>query len=66
MNNNDTYPDDRLVTILMEAEQELLRVADSLDRGDCLKAKSAARKLRLDANKAWRDIADKQKSWLCE
>jgi hypothetical protein len=46
----------------MEAEQELLRVADSLDRGDCLKAKSAARKLRLDANKAWRDIADKQKS----
>jgi hypothetical protein len=63
MSNNDTPDPIRMnayrirVDPLLQAAQELIQVADSLDRGDCLKAKSAARRLRLDANKAWHDIS---------
>jgi hypothetical protein len=36
---------------LRSASQELERVADSLDRADCLKARAASRKLAIEGKK---------------
>jgi hypothetical protein len=40
---------------LLCASQELERVADSLDRADCLKARAASRKLAIEGKKVHED-----------
>jgi hypothetical protein len=43
------------IAALRFASQELERVADSLDRADCLKTRAASRKLAIEGNKVHED-----------